>query len=911
MRRNRVFKKIISAALAAILAFQPAASVPWAPAVEVSAQETVQVGFAQSYAGVGKPLQAVVSGAENPEELIYKWYVDDVKLAENSDTHVPDSSELQKTIRVEVYSGIDTADQKLGEAEMFFSRIPVVYIDTENGVGITSKEDYVNADMKIQGNETYGEEQGLYDGAIEIRGRGNATWNNPKKPYKLKLSSSSNLFGMGSSKHWVLLANYTDNSLLRNKISYDFSGAMGMPYMQSVHVEVILNGTYLGNYLFCEQVKLEEDRVNVESFEAKIKAAAKAISKKTGVDKDDLEEAMMTDLGWVTSDKVTFQGKEYKVSDYCEKIDITGGYLLELDYYDDEVSQIITGTGKRVKFKDPEYAVTNDEVYGYVKDYLNTFETAIHSSDFHAEYQGKSVHYSELFDMESLVEFWLVQEVFFNWDGMNNSNYMYKDVDGLIHFGPIWDMDLTAGNGGTGSTTTWQTFGFDFWQHPNQWYRSITRDPYFIVQAWNYYHSIRDTLITDMVDQISELGAMLEESGKANKVMWKGADNYSSSVNGFKTWMTNHLKWMDEQFASPEQMISSLGQYKEYTYTPSSKIRVTVDESGELAKAAVEADGIAEISYYVNGQFGGNVPVENGKVEVTIENELLKSDGTWNTIQVFDAAAKDVSNFAAFEKQAVVEPEEFQGTAVIKGNAISNATLSFDTADLNDEIGSIQWMADGQPIEGEKDAYYRVTPDMEGREISVVLTGKEREGQVVSEPTQKIAAPKVPSDHLIINQVYGGGGTDGVPVSHSYIELYNPTETDVDLSGYSIGYLSNRSSSKAGSTSGTVHSLQLQGTLPAKAFYLIRCAAENTAGAQVILEITQFDQEWEQTIDNKQYQVMLMQGDQRIDGVAVNEAALEDSRCRIRQEMRSFQRTSVSAASVLRIPMIMCLILKC
>ena len=150
-----------------------------------------------------------------------------------------------------------------------------------------------------------------------------------------------------------------------------------------------------------------------------------------------------------------------------------------------------------------------------------------------------------------------------------------------------------------------------------------------------------------------------------------------------------------------------------------------------------------------------------------------------------------------------------------------------------------------------------------------------------------------------------------MPVSHSYIELYNPTETDVDLSGYSIGYLSNRSSSKAGSTSGTVHSLQLQGTLPAKAFYLIRCAAENTAGAQVILEITQFDQEWEQTIDNKQYQVMLMQGDQRIDGVAVNEAALEDSRCRIRQEMRSFQRTSVSAASVLRIPMIMCLILKC
>lgn len=137
-----------------------------------------------------------------------------------------------------------------------------------------------------------------------------------RKPYKLKLGSSTDLFGMGSSKHWVLLANYNENSLLRNKVSYDLSGKMGLPYMQSVHVGMILNGKYLGNYLLCEQVKLEEDRVNVESFEAKIKAAAKAISKKTGVDKDSLEDAMMTNLEWVTSDSVTFEGNTYRVSDY-------------------------------------------------------------------------------------------------------------------------------------------------------------------------------------------------------------------------------------------------------------------------------------------------------------------------------------------------------------------------------------------------------------------------------------------------------------------------------------------------------------------------------------------------------------------------------------------------------------------
>lgn len=64
---------------------------------------------------------------------------------------------------------------------------------------------------------------------------------------------------------------------------------------------------------------------------------------------------------------------------------------MELDYYDDEVSQIITSGGKRVKFKDPEYAVTNEEVYGYVSDYVNAFEAAVESEDFHTDYQGTSV----------------------------------------------------------------------------------------------------------------------------------------------------------------------------------------------------------------------------------------------------------------------------------------------------------------------------------------------------------------------------------------------------------------------------------------------------------------------------------------------------------------------------------------
>ncbi len=865
-RISRIFCGI----LAILLLIQPLTALSGQPGMVVQAAESQSIGFEQSYGEEGAKLTVTIAGEEDNPWFLYQWFVDGEIKDVTGKEYPLTAEDLQKTICVDVYQADGTL---LGSKEFFYSRLPVIYINTENNAEITSKETYLNADMKIQGNETYGEDAGLYDGLIEIRGRGNATWGNPKKPYKLKLDSSADLFGMGKSKHWVLLANYTDHSLIRNKISYDLSGAMGMPYMQSVYVDLILNGKYIGNYQLCEQVKLEEDRVNIVGVEEKVKAAAKAISKKTGVDKDDLEDTMMEDLAWITSDTVEFEGNSYKVSEYYDSIDITGGFLLELDYYDDEVSQIITNGGKRVKFKDPEYAVTNEELYNYVKDYVNTFEAAIESDDFHTGYEGESVHYSDLFDMESLVKFWMIQEIFFNWDGMNNSNYFYKDVDGKMKFGPIWDMDLTAGNGGATSTTTWQTFGYDFWQHPNQWYRYIVKDPYFIVQAYTYYHSIRDTLLEDMLEQITVLGAEMEESGIANKEMWHGSSSYSSSVNSFKTWMESHLQWMDEQFASPETMIASMGRHAEYTYAPSESILLAVDESKDQVEVNVTASDMDSITYSINGQTGGSAELSDGAAVITVANELLNNDGTPNTIQVFNKENKSISNFAVFQKQR--EPEVLAGTVTITGTAKAFATLSVDTSGLNDEAASIQWMADGVPVNGAAERYFRLGADLVGKQISVSVTGENLEGTVVSEKTAAVTAAQVQNGHLIINQVYGGGGAGGVCISNGYIELYNPTKETIRLDGYEIGYLSNRSSEKAGSTGGEVRKLALQGDLPSKASYLIRCAAENTYGSNVVLQLTSFDQEWAQTIDNKQYQVLLYAGGVLVDAVSVNEDALE------------------------------------
>ena len=51
-------------------------------------------------------------------------------------------------------------------------------------------------------------------------------------------------------------------------------------------------------------------------------------------------------------------------------------------------------------------------------------------------------------------------------------------------------------------------------------------------------------------------------------------------------------------------------------------------------------------------------------------------------------------------------------------------------------------------------------------------------------PASASAAPD--ASEVVINEVYGGGGNSGSVYSHDFVELYNPTDRDIDLSGWAI-----------------------------------------------------------------------------------------------------------------------------
>ena len=564
--KHRLVKRIGAAVLSGVMMFgaltAPLASAPVAAAVETAAEtEGLSVAFAGNYAKAGQAMTLEVSNAAS-EAITYSWTVDGRSVGTGA-SYTPTEDDLMKWIRVTVTCSGETAT-----AEMFFSTLPVLYINTEGGQAITSKENYIDATLTIQGNETYNSKTTkLYDGATEIRGRGNSTWSQPKKPYRLKLDKKTDLLGMGKSKHWVLLANYLDESLQRNALAYNLSGSMGMEQMSTVFVDVVLNGDFVGNYQLCENIRVDPTRVDIFDWESFCEDAAAVIADAEGLSKDDagdLEDYMAENMGWITSGTVTVNGSTYTIADYpeIEVPSITGGYLIELDEYYDEISRFRTDSNQPIMFKNPEYVATNKDMLNYVKDYIQAFEDAVQSDSYTAVYEGETLHYSELFDMDALVDYWLINEIFFNEELNKKSTYMYKDIDGLMKMGPIWDMDWSSGGEGeTHISNEWATIHYSMNAQANSWYKFLIQDPYFFIKAQERYWEIRDVQVEAMLDELDSNEELLEVSAKANGERWGYKSDYSKYVNTLRNWLNTHLSWMDDQMATQDSLRDSLGYH--------------------------------------------------------------------------------------------------------------------------------------------------------------------------------------------------------------------------------------------------------------------------------------------------------------------------------------------------------------
>ncbi|UKS26050.1 choice-of-anchor I family protein [Paenibacillus sp. HWE-109] len=121
--------------------------------------------------------------------------------------------------------------------------------------------------------------------------------------------------------------------------------------------------------------------------------------------------------------------------------------------------------------------------------------------------------------------------------------------------------------------------------------------------------------------------------------------------------------------------------------------------------------------------------------------------------------------------------------------------------------------------------------------------------------------------HVFINQVYGGGlatDTKNTASSHGYIELYNPTDRDISLEGWSLQYADRGTPALTGAT-GDWQKLDLTGTIKARSSFLVLGQATGSAAPKFNLTNT-YDQMWSgRFINNKGLKVALLSNQTKLD----------------------------------------------
>lgn len=321
------------------------------------------------------------------------------------------------------YHKISCGESEYGLFVIYGSDIPTVHITTDSG---TMENVYHDIDYKESGYITILQNNNLiYEGSLEyIKGRGNYTWTRAKKPFNIKLFEKGDILGFGEAKKWCLLANYLDETLLKNKFGYDLADNIGLQYTpDSMIVDLYINDEYIGNYTLSERIEVNDHRIDITNLE-------------------DLNELANPDI-----DIKTVQLKEMKNMKWAELPNVpeivTGGYLLELDFlerYAGEISGFVSDYGQPVVIKSPEYAAKNQ--VEYIKKYYQEFEDALLSLD---GYNKQGNHYSEYIDVESAAKMYVFQEYIKNMDAGLSSCYFYKDVRGKLVAAPVWDLDSAFG----------------------------------------------------------------------------------------------------------------------------------------------------------------------------------------------------------------------------------------------------------------------------------------------------------------------------------------------------------------------------------------------------------------------------------------------------------------------------------
>lgn len=415
------------------------------------------------------------------------------------------------------------------------SNLPLLIIDTKGQTVLN--EPKITAYLKVIDNGP-GQLNGLlddatdYEGSIGIELRGQSSQMFPKLGYGIELRTSEgadtnvSLLGMPAEADWVLSASYSDKSLMRNAITYQLGGKMGRWQPRVKYCEVYLNGSYNGIYMLIEKIKRGADRVDINKLKP--------------------EE--------ISGDN------------------LTGGYIVKVDKIQDLNSAEYFYSHPSITYNNarnyaftyvyPKYDEIVTQQISYLQNYLLTLENTLNGSSFKDPVNG----FRKYMDLNSFVDFQIMNELTNNVDGYRYSTFFYKQKDsdgGKLFAGPLWDFDLCYGNVDYApdnlATDKWlyPKYGPGEWQ-PMHWWARLMEDPDYNKAFAARWKTLRagpfstDSIMADLDANVQNMSEAISRNFAKWPILgvyvWPNyfvGSTYPEEVTFLKTWITNRLTWMD------------------------------------------------------------------------------------------------------------------------------------------------------------------------------------------------------------------------------------------------------------------------------------------------------------------------------------------------------------------------------
>ena len=371
--------------------------------------------------------------------------------------------------------------------------------------------------------------------SMSIRGRGNSTWNDEKKPFKIKLDKKTDVFGLGKNKHWVLVANAYDESLMKDRVTAWLGEEMGFSFTpRGVPVDLVMTGEnygsrYLGSYYLSENVRVDDNRLEIEELEA------------GDTDPDVITGGYLVQNGSQSAGSpdrfFTARGADWAT--HTPSFDPEDNMLLMSSRVDDEDLSFGRELGD---------GYVNPVQQQYIQNYMQMVEDVI--------FEGGTA-YRDLFDMESTAKYWLIQEFTMNSDAFGTgSTYIYKyRNNGKFFWGPLWDFDY-------GYDKRFITAGFEaghLWHEP----MICDKEPGGFIQAvYQYWPQLRDALTRLTADGgvMDQYYAETKASAEQNYVLFHpGASasdfDYLGIVEHLKNWIISRTAWVDAHLSEIEDLV--------------------------------------------------------------------------------------------------------------------------------------------------------------------------------------------------------------------------------------------------------------------------------------------------------------------------------------------------------------------